>query len=148
MALPTVPTTSTIPAFRAALLTQLQARPALAEVLVTDGNPPAPAKEYIALGATIFEQEWSHLGKYARNERYRQVVMISVLFAGTDTQVQAAARAFVLYAEVEDELRDDPTLGLDNLIGAQVGDGVYTPRWDDQYRQADLTFEINVHARI
>jgi hypothetical protein len=104
---------STIPALKAALVTILQARAALANTLVTYGWPAAPTPEMIILADV---PEWTQAvgamraGGQPRDEEYLLEVACLVEHGGTDQQV-ISERAFALLSEIELELRTNATVG-------------------------------------
>ncbi len=108
-------TTSSVHAFKNALVDGLLARSGLAGIQVVSAPliSKDAARESIQLGDVDGEQEWSALGKLAREERYTVDVMVWVLRPGSDEADfrEVRARAFAIFAEVEDFLRADPTVG-------------------------------------
>ena len=101
--------TSSVPTAKANLTSQLQARANLAGVQVTNGPPlPSPQREFIWIGTAEGTQEFATFGGQ-RHESYGLHVVISVLRQGEDV-VAADTRCFALSAELEAQLRADPTL--------------------------------------
>lgn len=116
---------SSIPAFKAALLALLRARPNLANVQVTYGPPlPSPAREFIQVGDVDGQQGWSTVGGQTRQEDYTVKVTTSVTVEGVNFQT-ANERAFVLVAEIEAALRGDQTVSA-TVMSAQFGGVVST----------------------
>lgn len=115
---------SSIPAFKAALVARLQARAALADVQVSYGPPlPNRQNESVWIGDAEGEQAWSSFGTGGtpRSEEYEVRVVFYVLHRGsTDTQ-KADERCFVLLAELESELRSDPSVNS-TVSAASVGE--------------------------
>lgn len=106
--------TSRVPAVMTTLKALLQARPALAGVQITDGRPWQPDSEYIAiLDAEPHEQEAAALARtrQPRNEEFTLQVEINVARSGDADHTEIVARAYALAAELENELRQDVTLG-------------------------------------
>ncbi len=104
-------TTSTIPAFKAALLDALQARTGLAGVQIEWGLPQSePQDELIMLLDVSGEQVWAPMGRLHKEETYTLDLWISVLRSGGEQQT-ASERAFELLAEVEGFLRGDVSVG-------------------------------------
>lgn len=98
--------TSSIPRFKAALLSRLQALPALAGVQVSWGHP-LPARlegELVLIGDVASDADPVALGTGAREERYRLELTISV--AGTSRMPHRTyeERAFVLAGVVESSI--------------------------------------------
>ena len=101
--------TSTVPTAKANLVTQLQARGGLAGVQVTNGPPFVdPQREFIWVGTAEGSQEQLAMGG-PRRETYDLHVIISVEQESEDV-VAADTRCFALSAEVEAQLRTDPTI--------------------------------------
>lgn len=105
--------TSTIPAFKAALLARLQADAALANVQVAWGVPHGElARECVILGDARADdptggraggQSSAALGTRAREERVVHELLVRVLLGAS--QQEATERAFAIAAAVEDSLR-------------------------------------------
>ena len=114
--------TSTVPALKANLVTQLQARPGLTGVQVTNGPPlPNPEREFIWVGNVNGQQEFGFFGApQQRQEEFGVDVVISVLREGRDTAA-ADTRCFALFAELENQLRTDPTVN-NAVTEAHVGE--------------------------
>lgn len=103
---------SSIPAFKAALFTALQARPNLATVQVTYGGPwPMPEGEWIWLAGVSGQQEAAAIGNQRREERYRLNILIRVTQTGNESAQPTTERCFALFNEIEQTLRADPTQG-------------------------------------
>lgn len=106
--------TVSAPTVRAALVTAMAARPALTGVLVTRiWQGDAEEQERIYLGNTSATYEYATLraGRRTREEDYTIQVIIEV----DDPEEWGPAsedRAFVLAADVESMLSDDPGVGL------------------------------------
>lgn len=88
---------------------------------VSYGWPRDPTRELVAVTQTIerTEQTWVALGGKKRDEDYGLQVIITVENPGM-TQQQATERAFMLLGVLEDLLRDDPRMGLDEVIAVEV----------------------------
>jgi hypothetical protein len=113
---------SSIPTMKANLVTQLQARPGLAQVQVTNGPPfPSPQREFIWVGEARGLQTWGTFGPNGlRQEMYGTEVTVSVIREGTDTAA-GTSRAYTLMGELEAQLRTDPTVN-GAVMAARVGD--------------------------
>jgi hypothetical protein len=142
--------TSTIPALKANLRTQLAARGGLTGVQISYGAPlPATQREFIWLGDVNGEQEYgTYAAPNARHEQYTLELILSVLKEGVDAKA-ADDRCFVLFGEVETQVRGDPTisgavaeshLGLFRLTEWTAPDGMN--------RSAQLIAELNCQAWI
>lgn len=145
---------SQIPEVRRALRDRLVARAGLAS-LVTLGIPRnAPRDEWIAVGDVEGRQESASLGRLRREERFTVQVVVSVVRSGIELPEDVTDRAFDLVAEIEDELRDDPTAGVP--IPA-AGRGVYwcnvaktdlSERFDGDQRSSHVTVHVECMTRI
>jgi hypothetical protein len=140
--------TSTIPAFKAALLSRLQARPGLDGVQVTYGWPSGAVKrESMMLGGANGSQEFRTIGATQRMEEYALDVYITVIREGQARQQNADERALALMAELEADLRDDPTVN-NTVLTAQLGSFDLQPMASAETREARLNVSVNVMARI
>ena len=142
--------TSTVPALKANLLTQLQARGGLAGVQVTYGPPlPNPDREFIWLGDVQGDQAFSAMAApNQRHEQYTLQVIVSVLREGTDLKT-ADERCFALCAELENQLRTDVTVNS-AVSEAHVGTFRLTEfvAPDGMNRRAELIVDVNCQAWI
>lgn len=142
--------TSTVPVVMDALYDALTARQAgaLNGVRVNYGPAlPDPGRESVNILNVEGEQAWAGLGKLAKDEVYTITVLVIVIREGQQTK-SAVERAYVIAAEVEDVLGDDPTLGntcrvaaVDSPFDLEVGAS-------DTTRSALLTIGVRVEARI
>lgn len=111
---------STVPTAKANLVSQLAARPGLSGIQVVNGSPfPSPQRKLIWIGAADGEQEWGAMGGL-RHEVYGLVVNIIVVREGTDI-VAADTDCFAILAELEAQLRTDPTIN-GAVTTAKVGE--------------------------
>lgn len=139
---------STAPAFKAALLTALQARPGLSGVTVSYGAPlPSAPREFIALGDIAGEQEFAALGALRKNENYTLTVFCSVLREGKQQQT-CTERCFALAAEIEDELRTNVTMSGTVRVAEITSPFALDEFASDQARQSILTIGITANERI
>lgn len=144
-------TTSSIHAFKNALVDGLLARAGLAGVQVVSAplTSKDAARESIQLGDVDGEQEWSALGKLAREERYTVDVMVWVIRPGGDEGVvrDVRGRAFAIFAEVEDFLRADPTVFSVARVSAirrpEVTEGA-----NPEGRVCRIDFQVAVEKRL
>lgn len=138
-----------------ALVARLGARPALAGK-VTYGVPRVtPTTEWIHVGRIEGDETAVSLGRSSqgrREERFQIVVTISVIRSWIDDPEDVADRAFALLAEIEDELRDAPTLGLDPGTDGLYWAGVVRKDVDEEgdgsQRQAVVIVRVGCMARI
>lgn len=136
-------TTSTVVAFRAALLAGLQAHDTITadNVQVTASWPgPDTEDEGIFLGSVSGVSEIASIktGRQRRNETYRQEVVIQawrVANTPADSEL-SVARVFELFAALEDVLADDPETG-----GVQWGEVA-------EFELTSLTFESGWAHRL
>lgn len=138
---------STAPAFKAALLTALGARAGLAGVTISYGAPLSAPREFIALADISGEQEFATLGALRKNETYTLEIYCSVLREGNQQQA-CTERCFELAAEIEDELRTNPTMSGTVRV-AQVRSPFSVEEFgSDQARQSILSLGIEATERI
>lgn len=139
--------TSSIPAAMDAFVAGMVARPALDGVQVASGYLGADSdfKQSIQLtGASRAEQVWGMLGNRRRDEEYSLDGLIWVMVAGKNEAVIKLARdrAFELLAEIEDFLRDDPTLA-DTTLVSQLGAYPFEQGANAEGRWCQVDFAIN-----
>ena len=150
------PLSSSIPAVKAALVARLSARPALAGK-VTWGIPrDTPRREWVVVSDVEGDQAPVTVGRGSlsrREERYRVLVVVSVIRSSVELPQTVTERLFELVAEVEDEVRQNPTLGLDpgtdGLYLAQITKTDLTESvGDGSERQSVATVHVSCMARI
>ncbi len=83
-----------------------------------------------------------------RAEEYDLSVVISVVGETRSDQATLRARAFVLLAEVETQLRGNVSLGISGVYAAVLGHIAYTARANDMQRESAIDFDIHVTARL
>ena len=102
--------TSTVPAFMAALLTALEGRAGLDGVQKSWGVPRGDfQKEMVLLLDVDGSQTSAARGQHRREEEYDLRVFISVKRTRGEAQL-ATERAYALAAEIEAEVRANPTM--------------------------------------
>src|SRR5438128_122383 len=112
--------TSTIPAMKAALRTQLAGRVGLNGVQISYGYPgPVAETEYLWLADVKGEQKAATIGTRARDERYTLTVVVYAQNSDPRDSQTPTERAFALMAEIESQLRTDPTVNGTVLV-AQI----------------------------
>lgn len=145
-------THSTVPTVRAALVSALSARPALAAVQVAYSHPgQAIETESVYLGAA----RGSHTvpvvraGRKKRQESYVLDVFFDVVADGPTGQ-EASERAWTLAGELEDLLADDPSLGQPPPFWAVLGDWTETPFFDDARQGFGVLLRaaVQIEARL
>jgi hypothetical protein len=139
--------TSTVPAFKSALLAKLNARTNLKNVQVTYGPPLPPSREWIWLGDVAGEQQTAALGNQRREETYDLSVIIGITREGVDQQA-TTERAFALMAELENELRSDATVGGVVRTAEVQGQFRLDELASDTARGAHLAITVQCTARI
>lgn len=142
---------STIPAFKSALLAQLAARAGLANVQVSYGYPgPVPEVEYIWLADVRGEQAIAVMGRRSREEHYQLTVLIKTETSGVAPadQQTATERAFTLMSELENQLRTDPTVNSTVRVAQVEGPIELVELAGKEARGALLTVTVAVEQRI
>lgn len=158
---------STIQLYTDNLIANLKARPGLAQTLISDGPPPAGAAqvdEWMMFGDVDGNQKWATINavRRPRDEEYTIECIISVVSQTilNDDGVQAALnlRAMTIFAELEDELRGNPTQGVGpatgiNPAGYVIESEILSPvrlqkRASDTAREAGMEIGIRVKARL
>ena len=138
---------STAPLMKAALLTALSARAGLSGVTVSYGAPTQGPREFIALSDISGTQEFAMLGHLRKDETYTLSVYCSVLREG-NMQQTCTERCFELAAEIEDELRTNPTV-TSTVRVAQLSTPFSLEEFaSDQARQSILTLGVEATERI
>ena len=138
---------STVPAFKAALFTALGARAGLSDVTVSYGAPTGGPREFIALSDVKGSQVFAALGALRKDETYTLDVYCSVLREGNQQQ-QCSERCFALAAEIEDELRTNPTM-TGTVRVAQLSSPFNLEEFaSDKARQSILALGVEATERI
>lgn len=108
---------------------------------------PDPGRESVNILGVEGEQVWASLGKQAKDEIYVITILVIVIREGQQTK-EAVERAYAITAELEQLLRENPSLGgacrvaaLDSPFDLEVGAS-------DTTRSALLTLGVRVEARI
>ncbi len=143
---------STIPRFKGALLTRLQANTGLAGIQVSWGNPhPARlADELIVIDAATARQTPGSMGTRQQDERYTLDIIVSVSGPARATQQSLEERAFALAAVIEKSVTDWRESGLPQGVfwvqveGMTSGEA-FTPQGDT--REASVVLTVAVIAR-
>lgn len=138
---------STAPAMKAALYTALAARAGLSGVTISYGAPLQAPREFIALADIDGSQEFAQLGALKKNETYTLTVYCSVLREGNQQQA-CTERCFELAAELEDELRTNPTMSGTVRVAELATPFTLEEFASDQARQSVLTLGITANERI
>ena len=140
--------TSTIPTLKTNLKTALGLRAGLSGVQIAYG-PPAVGmqREYIWLGDADGQQTFAAMGTL-NFEEYDLQVIVDVIREGED-EASADARCFAIQAELENQLRSDPTVTA-AVSSAQIGHFKLTENVtaDGMTRTARLVTLIHCQAFI
>lgn len=144
---------TTVPACLDALKAQLEARPGLAGVRIGTAPLGDEVTDSIELGYRVpSTQGWAALGKRGRNDNYTitGIVWRSKKGAGEAVAKEVRDRVFDLFAELEEQLRDDPHVNgtLIGGTGAELTRAELTQWYADGHRMARLEFDISCKARI
>lgn len=146
-------TTSTVVAFRAALLSALRAHATVVAdgIQVSDAWPgPTTEDEGIWLGAVAGTSELASIktGRQRREETYTQEVVIQCWRASTSPTdgETSVARVFALYAALEDVVAIDPDMGGVSWSSPSVFD--LTPQMFEHSWAHRLTVSISCTARL
>lgn len=152
--------TSTIPAFKSALVARLQADTDLAGVQVTYGlpAPKGPDREWVWVGNAQATQETAAMGQRRREEEWTQEVVVSCLTPVRESQETLTERAFEIAGVVEDSLRawlapsEGPFGGVVRhalVVGMDLVEVVSTdPQGVAKDREARVTVRISCANRI
>ena len=110
-----------------------------------DEEPP----EAIVMVRVPSEQTFVAIGARKRDETFTIEHIIVIRRNGSGESVATAARnrAFEIFAQVEEVMRDDPTLG-EIAWKAEVATGTFEQGAGDRKRYATLEFDIRLTARI
>lgn len=142
---------SSINTLKTNLLAQLALRSGLNGVLVSWGWPKAPQREMLILGDISDWTQEAAAQRYPqppREESYRMEVLVYAEKKGW-TQADANARAFVIAAEIENQLRTDPTVNGAVRVAQFAGGKLeeQTPEGGES-RIALLTIYVDCDVRI
>lgn len=144
-------TTSTVSEVRQAIVDRLSARTALTDVQIAWSWPGrATSNETIFCAPPIDGDSGipvMRAGRQKRDESYRVDVVCQVVRPGGEVR-EAFDRAFELMGELEDELADDPLLGLTSILWAQVGGYDLVEGLTDQGGACRLEVHVDVRARL
>jgi hypothetical protein len=152
--------TSTVHAFEQALQTNLQSNalhPNLFGVTVTVG-PPTPGElnvgEWIMLGNSTSRQDWKTFPYFAptsKDETATLDVLVNVVQAIGSDHAILNARAFLLLAEIENELRSNPSQNVPYVLWADVAKSQRVEKRmnpESGWRETLITATVNIRSRI
>jgi hypothetical protein len=151
---------TTAPAAKAALIAAIQTRQAANPSGALQGvtarwASPTKVEEVqtspaglIYLGRVKGKQKWAALGRLAKDEDYSIALTVQVYQEGDDPQGTEQA-AWAIFAEVEQALRADPTLGnvLNRQAEIEEQESDSTPI-EPQAWAVKVTAQVRCHARI
>jgi hypothetical protein len=156
--------TSTIPTFKAALLSRLQADAGMTGVTVTYGVPVGltNVREWVMLGNTRPDdptqgtfpggQSTAAIGQKRREERYVLEVLVSVLRPVRESQQDVTERAFVIAGVIETSLRSwstaSPAFSGAGVRWALVTSVSHDENVGKQEREAAVRLDIACAERI
>lgn len=152
--MPVLPTSSTVPAVKTALVSTLTARPTLSAQVSRRWPGPNTEHEGVYLGDVEGESRVSSLkpGRQRRQETYVLQVVCQT-FHSAHTPLDAGdseARAYALLAELEGALADDPRLGDAAGVSAVLEFGTWTEETVPFERgwATRITAGVRVSARL
>jgi hypothetical protein len=147
--------TSTVPAFKSALVARLQADSDMAGVVITYG-PPQPGEfgepELVWVGAARGAQRTAAMGQKRREETWDQDIIVTCKTALRNDQETLTERAYEIAGVIEDSLRAWSQVG-----GAYFGDivrhGLVVGMDLDEFvsteeREARITMRVACAQRI
>ena len=148
-------TTSTVPAYLAALRDALNTRFAASPTFASVKAYAAPAGdplplEMVELFGTDETQQWGALGNRRKTETYTVRGMIGAILesgAGEDVADAARARVYAILAELEDQLRTDPNMAH-TVYRSQLASANLTQGIADTGRWATLEITIDVYTEL
>lgn len=141
-----------IAAAQDALKAALASRPALADVHLDIGFPiengGGPYDEHIWISGEIpdWKQEWevTGLGAQAKEETFSLSVIVRVFLEGA-TYVVSRDRAIALVGEIEQEMRDDWTVGS-SVFDMSVKGGILHESVHEKAREVIVILDLGVTA--
>lgn len=138
----------------------ISARNALPDaVLVMDGDTALNTPDdFVIIGtgdvdsegranAATSRQEWANANYTAKDET-GSILCAASSYNGDGSIPDARASTFALMFGIEDMLRANPSLGLDRLLWAHLGDFDYDQWQSDSGAAGLLLFRIDYRARI
>ena len=142
--------TTTIPAFKSALVAALQASSALTGVQVSYGNPgDTQRSESIWVGDTRSQQQPSAMKSLPvrRDEEYTTDVVVEITQPRA-TQENVDLRAATLAAAVETVIAENPSLGVNGVLWSTVDTYDMAGGFDADGRVCIITIGVTTHARL
>jgi hypothetical protein len=140
--------TSTVPATITALLDLLNAADWPTRTpSVSLGLPRQVERELVMLGGVNGSQEWAGIGSHRRDEDYTIDLYVSIVWPGY-TAVEAMARAWELWAVVEDVVRDNYAAGGTGVLWNEIQRPSGDPTGEDEGYGYVISSGIRCRARI
>lgn len=142
--------TTTIPAYKSALVAALQARSALSAVQVSYGHPgDVQRTETIYVGDTRGTQEPVAIKATPtlRDETYTTDVIVEITQIRS-SQENVDLRAATLAAEVEATIAENPSLGVAGVLWSTVITYDMAGGFDADGRVCTITLGVETHARL
>lgn len=140
---------SSIPAVKQALLDLLSARPGMDGAKITWAVPSGQVeRDWVSLDDVTGRQAPARLGRQAREEEYTVQITVTVVRPAVDTPQSVASRCFALVAEIENLLRENPTIGVNSLVHTYITRTDLVERNDGDQREARALVDVFVVARI
>lgn len=149
--------TSTINAFEQALQANLKARVGLNGVTVTVGPPTVGELnigEWLMLGNSTAGQNYKtfpYNAPTSKDETARIDLLINVVQAINNDHTALNNRAFALLAEVENELRSNPSQGVPYVLWAEVAENMRVEKnmnSQSGWRETLIVAQIKLRSRI
>lgn len=142
--------TTTIPAFKSALVTALQASSVLIGVQVSYGSPgDIQRSESVWVGDTRSQQQPSAMKSLPvrRDEVYTTDVMVEIT-QPRSTQEGVDLRATTLATAVETVIAENPSLGVAGVLWSTVVSYDMAGGFDADGRVCIITIGVETHARL
>lgn len=142
-----MPSTSTVPTSKTAILAAIATRSALTGIQQEWAHPgPSIEAESIFLGGVESNDEPATMGNQKRDEFYTVEVIVSVQQGGDDAKT-IEVRMWALVAEVEQAIRADSTLGA-AVLSAQIAGKTQRPYIGPEERISEAVVRVKCRARI
>lgn len=142
---------STVPAFKQALVDALEAATWDGMPQISYGPPLAGTREDVIVGDTAqeggAERDWAALGNRSIDEQYVLNLWVVVTNPG-DTCKFATERAFALYDVVQSVLRATPGLGVTGIVASSLAQAEHTESLTDEGFVCTIESAVRVQARI
>jgi len=138
-----------------ALSTRLALRAGLADARIYTYVPPPSVQlevgTYITLAVRVSgRQEYPYAARTIKRDRFTidGEIIVLVPGAGDDAASTAMTRAEGWFAEIEDEIRTDPSLGLGSYVVTQIGDYEHLYSGNDRGRVHGLRWSLDAQVEM